>query len=203
MAAINAIGLALGSSWASGINLYAAAATLGILGTCGVELPGELSVLQSPWVIGVASLLYCIEFVADKVPWFDSIWDGVHTFIRPPAGAAMAYLSMGDYPVGAEIAAALVGGSVALSSHGTKAATRAIANTSPEPFTNWALSIIEDIGVIGVIVLAIVLPIVAVMFVVAFVVAVIWLAPKIWRLCRRVLRFGTPKTVSAPRVAAQ
>lgn len=186
----SALGLALGSSWSSGINLYAATFSLGVLGWCGVKLPGELEVLTNPWIIGLAVILYCVEFVADKIPWFDSIWDGIHTFIRVPAGAALAYLSFGDYPPAAEAAAALLGGSVALSSHGAKAATRVALNASPEPVTNWIASILEDVGAVVMVVMAVVVPIIAALFVIAFVIAVIWMAPRVFRALRRVLRMA-------------
>lgn len=181
MAMTSAIGLALGSSWASGLNLYAAGATLGVLGYCGVELPGKLQTLADPRVIAVFSVLYVIEFFADKIPWVDSAWDAVHTFIRVPAGAALAYLSMGDYPVGVEIAAALAGGSVALCSHGTKAATRVTLNASPEPITNWIASVLEDISAIAAVVLAVVLPVLVTIAVILFTLVAIWMAPKIFR----------------------
>lgn len=136
----------MGSSWVSGINLYACVATLGLLSRFAhLKLPGELDVLTSWWIIGIASALYVIEFVADKIPWVDSTWDIIHTFIRVPAGAVLAAASFGDFDRGIQVVALLLGGGLALSSHGTKAATRAVLNTSPEPVSNFVVSIIEDI----------------------------------------------------------
>jgi len=144
---LSTLGVAMGSAWLSGINLYATAATLGLLQHFGlVHLPGELGVLGSWWVIGVAAGMYLVEFIADKIPAIDSIWDAVHTFIRIPAGAVMASAAFSHADPAVRIIALLVGGGVALSSHGTKAAVRATANLSPEPFSNIALSLAEDEG---------------------------------------------------------
>src|SRR5678816_3724770 len=143
---ISTIAIAMGASWVSGINLYAAVATLGLLGRFShLQLPGELQVLTSWWVIGVALGLYVIEFVADKVPWIDTTWDVIHTFIRVPAGAVLAAGAFGDFDRSVQVIALLLGGGLALSSHGTKAATRAVLNASPEPVSNVVASVIEDI----------------------------------------------------------
>ena len=143
---ISTIAIAMGASWVSGINLYAAVATLGLLGRfTHLQLPGELEALTSWWVIGIAVVLYVIEFVADKVPYVDSTWDVIHTFIRVPAGAVLAASAFGDFDRSIQVIALLLGGGLALSSHGTKAATRAMLNTSPEPVSNWVASIAEDI----------------------------------------------------------
>lgn len=142
---IGLIGLLLGAAVASGLRLYATVAVLGFLGRSGViALPGGLTVLASPWVIVVASSLYLVEFLADKVPIVDSVWDLVHTFIRVPAAALLAWAGVSGLPEEWRIVAALVGGGVALSAHGLKASTRAVINTSPEPVTNWAASLAED-----------------------------------------------------------
>jgi hypothetical protein len=160
MSLISTIALAMGASWTSGINLYASVATLGLLSRfTGLHLPGELDVVTNWWVIGIASALYCIEFFADKVPWIDSAWDLVHTFIRVPAGAVLAAAAFGDFDRSIQLIAVLLGGGLALSSHGTKAATRAILNTSPEPVSNIVASIIEDILAIVSIVAAVFLPV--------------------------------------------
>ena len=153
---ISTIAIAMGASWVSGINLYAAVATLGLLGRFAhLQLPGELEVLTSWWVIGIAAVLYVIEFVADKVPYVDSTWDVIHTFIRVPAGAVLAASAFGDFDRSIQVIALLLGGGLALSSHGTKAATRAMLNASPEPVSNWVASIAEDIvAVLSVIVSA-------------------------------------------------
>jgi hypothetical protein len=140
----------MGSAWLSGINLYATIATLGILQRLHfVQLPGSLSDLSHPWVIGVAVTLYVIEFIADKIPAVDSVWDVVHTFIRIPAGAVLAASAFAHFDPQIRILALLGGATLALSSHGTKAATRLAANTSPEPFSNILLSLIEDAFAVG------------------------------------------------------
>ena len=139
------LGFVLGASFASGLNLYATVATLGLMQRYEViKLPQSLEILANPIVLWTAVVLYVVEFVADKIPWFDTVWDVIHTFIRPPAAALLAYTAVGAVPDSWKFAAALVAGTVALTSHGAKASTRAAANVSPEPFTNWALSIAED-----------------------------------------------------------
>ena len=149
----------MGASWTSGINLYASVATLGLLSRfAGLQLPGELDVVTNWWVIGIASALYCVEFFADKVPWIDSTWDLIHTFIRVPAGAVLAAAAFGDFDKSIQAIALLLGGGLALSSHGTKAATRAVLNTSPEPVSNVVASVIEDIVAVLSIVAAMFLP---------------------------------------------
>jgi hypothetical protein len=185
---IATLALAMGSAWVSGINLYATVATLGLLGRfAGLQLPGELSVLTSWWVIGVAAALYCIEFVADKVPLIDSTWDLVHTFIRVPAGAALAATAFGDFDRGVQVIAFLLGGTVAFSSHSAKAATRAAINTSPEPVSNIAMSLTEDVVAIGGTLLSIFVPILMLVIVAAFLVIAIIMLPKMIRLLRRML----------------
>jgi len=157
---ISTIAIAMGSAWVSGINLYACVATLGLLSRfTHLQLPGELQAVNSWWVIGVATTLYVIEFVADKVPWIDSTWDVIHTFIRVPAGAVLAAAAFGDFDRSIQLIALLLGGGLALSSHGTKAATRALLNTSPEPITNFVASIVEDVLAIGSTVAAVFFPI--------------------------------------------
>ena len=185
IAVLGTLGLALGSSWASGINLYAMVATLGLLGRfAGLELPGDLGIVTDWWVIGIASALYVIEFAADKVPIVDSIWDVVHTFIRVPAGAVVAAAALGDFSPWVQVVAFLLGGGVALSSHGAKAATRVVANMSPEPASNITLSLVEDVVAVGGTLLAAFLPILMLGFVAVAVTAVLWLAPKIFRRIR-------------------
>jgi len=132
MSILSTLAFAMGSAWVSGLNLYAAVATLGLLSRFAhLQLPGDLSLLTNWWVIGVALALYLIEFIADKIPVVDSAWDAIHTFIRVPAGAALAAASFGDYDKGFQLVAFLLGGGLALSSHGTKAAARMVVNTSP------------------------------------------------------------------------
>jgi len=143
---LETLGLALGAGFSSGLNIYATVATLGLLERFNViHLPASLHVLAHPLVLTLAIVLYFVEFFADKVPYIDTIWDAVHTFIRPPAAALLAYGAAGAAPAEWRWAAALLAGGVALTSHGTKASTRAAVNTIPEPFSNWALSLGEDI----------------------------------------------------------
>lgn len=187
---INTVALTLGVSWASGINLYAALLMLGLLGASGsMDLPPDLAVLANPLVIAAAGLMYAVEFFADKVPGVDTGWDALHTFIRIPAGALLAVGTVGDIGAGAEIAAAIVGGSLAAGSHATKAGTRALINTSPEPFSNWTASVTEDVAVIGGLWLSLHYPLVFIALLVVFIALVIWLLPKIWRGVKRVFAF--------------
>jgi len=156
------LGRTLGFSLTSGVNLYATVAILGLAARYDwVALPPQYEVFASDWVIGGALLLYAIEFVADKIPWVDSMWDGVHTFIRPVGGALVALGTAGEGSRTYEVMMALMGGTIAAGSHFTKASTRVAANASPEPFSNWALSFFEDIFVIGLGMLALQYPVVA------------------------------------------
>lgn len=183
---LSTLGVAMGSAWLSGINLYATAATLGLLQRFElVDLPGELGVLANWWVIGVAVGMYAVEFVADKIPAVDSVWDVVHTFIRVPAGAVMAAAAFSQAEPVVRVIALLVGGGVALSSHGTKAAVRATANLSPEPFSNIALSLAEDAVAVASSFLIAWLPVVMLGIVALFLVVFVGLAPKILRAIRR------------------
>ena len=157
---ISTIAVAMGASWVSGINLYATVATLGLLSRFAhLRLPGELEVLTSWWVIGIAVVLYVIEFFADKIPLVDSTWDVIHTFIRIPAGAVLAAGAFGNFDRSIQVIALLLGGGLALSSHGTKAATRAILNTSPEPVSNVVVSVVEDILAVVSIVCSVLFPV--------------------------------------------
>ena len=159
---ISILGLVLGTSWASGVNLYAAVATMGLMHRFyGIELPGGLDVCGHPAVITVAVALYCLEFFADKIPYVDSCWDVAHTFIRIPAGAVLAMAAFADFDPTVRAIAFLLGGSVALSSHGTKAAARVLVNASPEPASNVLVSTVEDAAALGVITMAILHPILA------------------------------------------
>jgi hypothetical protein len=146
MSPLETLGFALGTSFASGLNLYATVAAAGLFQRFGVvTLPEPLQVLSNPVVLGVAITLFLVEFIADKIPYVDSAWDAVHTFIRPPAAAILSYSAFADaFPEEWKLAAALLAGGVALTSHGAKASTRAAANTSPEPLSNWTLSLLED-----------------------------------------------------------
>jgi len=186
---ISTIAIAMGASWVSGINLYAAVATLGLLGRFShLQLPGELEVLTSPWVIGIAVVLYVIEFVADKVPYVDSTWDVIHTFIRIPAGAVLAASAFGDFDRSIQVIALLLGGGLALSSHGTKAATRAMLNASPEPVSNWVASITEDILAVLSIVASVFVPVLIFVIVGAGLMISFLVFRKILRFFRQVAR---------------
>jgi hypothetical protein len=185
---ITTLGTAMGSAWLSGINLYATTVTLGLLERFGlVKLPGGLTMLGEWWVIGLAGLLYLIEFIADKIPAVDTAWDALHTFIRVPAGAVLAASAFAEFDPAVKIAAMIMGGGIALSSHGTKAATRLAANTSPEPFSNIALSLGEDALTFGSAVLMAFYPVVILIVVVIFLIVALWLLPKILRALRRLL----------------
>jgi Domain of unknown function (DUF4126) len=186
MGTIEALSLAMGTAWTSGINLYATVAALGIASRAEmIQLPPDLQVLGHPAVIAIACIMYFIEFFADKVPYVDSGWDALHTFIRVPAGAILAARSLGDMNPALELVAVLAGGSIALAAHGTKAATRLAINASPEPFSNWAASITEDISVFGSIWLMFNHPVIMLILVLVFLALVVWLVPKIFRFVKR------------------
>lgn len=183
---IETLGLALGAGFSSGLNLYATVATLGLLQRFGVlHLPPNLQVLSHPWVLGIAIVLYVIEFFADKIPYFDTVWDAVHTFIRPPAAALLAYAAAGAAPTEWRWGAALLAGSVALTSHGTKASARAAVNTSPEPFSNWILSFGEDALAVWLTWMATAHPLATTIIVVALVVVSAFLLYHLFRFARR------------------
>lgn len=185
---LTTLGMAMGSAWMSGINLYATVVTLGLLQRFKlVALPGDLGLVSDWWVIGVAAALYLIEFVADKIPAVDSVWDAIHTFIRVPAGAVLAASAFASFDPSVRLIAFLAGGGVALSSHGTKAATRLAANTSPEPVSNIVLSLLEDAVTIGSAILMVFHPVVILVLVVIFLLLAIWLVPKIVRALRGLL----------------
>jgi hypothetical protein len=189
MNAIETLSLALGAAWTSGINLYATVAVIGLLQRFELvsRLPGGLDALDNWWVIGFALGLYAVEFVADKVPYVDTIWDAVHTFVRVPAGAALALAATADLDPSLRVVALLLGGGLALSTHGTKATVRAAANASPEPFTNWALSLVEDVVAVGAVVLAVLHPLAILAVIVIFVLLLLWILPKVVRALRRTL----------------
>ena len=186
MGTIEALSLAMGTAWTSGINLYATVAALGIANQAQlIQLPPDLQVLSHPAVIAIACIMYVIEFFADKVPYVDSGWDVLHTFIRVPAGAILAARFLGDMNPALELVAILAGGSIALAAHGTKAATRLAINASPEPFSNWIASVTEDITVFGSIWLMFNHPIVMIIFVLGFFALLVLIVPKIFRLAKR------------------
>jgi hypothetical protein len=180
------LSLALGSAWTSGINLYATVTVLGLLQKFGfAKLPGGLDVLDNWWIIGVAAGLYAVEFFADKIPFVDSIWDVIHTFIRVPAGVIIAYAATNDLDPSIYVPATLLGGGFALSSHGTKAAVRMAANLSPEPFSNWILSFVEDIIVFAGTLLAVFAPAIIAVVLVVFAILFVWFFPKVFRAVRK------------------
>lgn len=186
MGVLGTLSLAMGASWASGLRLYAAVGALGLLGRyAGLALPGELSVLTNGWVIGVALALYAVEFVADKVPLVDSAWDAVHTFVRIPAGAVLAAAAFGDFEPAVQVVALLAGGGLALTAHGTKAATRLVVNASPEPVSNLVVSTAEDGAALGTVALAAFAPVAAIVVVGVAVTASLAVLPRVWRRVRR------------------
>ncbi|GAB4349038.1 MAG: DUF4126 domain-containing protein [Gammaproteobacteria bacterium] len=203
MTAIDTIALTMGAAWASGINLYAAVFVLGYLGSTGqITLPPDLMVLTDPLVLAAAGFMYCVEFFADKTPGVDTGWDAIHSFIRIPAGAILAAGAVAEVGPAAQLAAALLGGGIAATTHLTKAGTRVLVNTSPEPFSNWALSIGEDIAVIGGLWAALHYPWAFTVAAVAMVLLMIWLLPRLWRGVQTVFRklrslFGGDKASSS------
>src|SRR5712691_6810795 len=186
MDALHTLSLAMGTAWTSGINLYATVAVLGIAGRADmIQLPPGLHVLMDPLVIAVACIMYVIEFFADKVPYVDSAWDTLHTFIRVPAGAILAARALGPMNPALELAAILAGGTVALAAHGTKATLRLAINLSPEPFSNWFASVGEDLTVLGGIWLIFNHPLVMIVLVIGFTAFAAWLIPRLYRLANR------------------
>ena len=189
MDVVSAIAMTLGIGWASGINLYAAVLTLGLLGATGaMALPPDLQILASPVVIAAAAAMYAINFFADKIPGIDSASDVLHTFIRIPAGALLTAAAAGQMGADWQIAAGLIGGTLAAASHASKTGARVLINTSPEPFTNWAASIGEDVAVIGGMWLAVKHPWLFLGLLAVIVALTIWLLPKILRLIGKLFR---------------
>jgi Domain of unknown function (DUF4126) len=186
MSPIETLGLALGAGFSSGLNLYATVATLGLLHRFGVlHLPPGLQVLSHPWVLAIAVVLYLLEFFADKIPYFDTVWDALHTFIRPPAAALLAFAAAGGAPPEWRWGAALLAGGVALTSHGTKASARAAVNASPEPFSNWFLSFGEDVLAVWLTWLATTHPIATTIVVAALVALSVFLLYHLFHFARR------------------
>ncbi len=182
METVSIIATTLGVAWASGINLYAAMFMLGWMGSSGsMDLPPDLEVLANPLVMGAAGVMYCVEFFADKIPGVDTGWDALHSFIRIPAGAMLASGAISPLGPEAELAGLILGGALSAGSHLTKAGSRVLINTSPEPFTNWAASIGEDVAVIGGLWTALHHPWWFIAALVLFILLMAWLLPKIWR----------------------
>ncbi|MDR9501436.1 MAG: DUF4126 domain-containing protein [Desulfurivibrionaceae bacterium] len=187
---LRAITLAMGAAWASGVNLYAALLTLGVLGVTGnMVLPPEFQVLQHPMVLTAAGLMFAVEFFADKIPGVDTGWDAIHTFIRIPAGALLAAGAISEVNPDLAVAAAIVGGGIAAGSHVTKAGSRVLINASPEPFSNWFASLTEDIAVMGGIWLALAHPYIFLVCFLLFLVLMVWLLPRIWGGIKKVFSF--------------
>jgi hypothetical protein len=188
--ALSQISTALGASWASGINIYATMLTMGVMHATGaVILPAGLDYLAHPLVLIAAGLMFSAEFFADKIPGIDTMWDGLHTFVRIPGGILMAYGAaegMGDIT---QVAMAIMGGGLATTSHAFKAGSRVMINTSPEPVTNIGASLTEDVTAIGGIWLALNHPFVFLGLLAAFILLMIWLLPKIWRGIKKVFGF--------------
>lgn len=184
---IKTLSMTMGAAWASGINLYATLLVLGIMGTTGnIVLPENLHILMDPMVLGAAGIMYFVEFVADKTPGVDTGWDAIHTFIRVPAGVMLAAGAVGEVNTGVAVAAAILGGGLAAGSHAAKAGSRVLINTSPEPFSNWTASILEDVVVVGGIWTSLTHPGIFIVFLVIFILLLIWLIPKLWRGIKKV-----------------
>jgi len=193
------VGLVLGSSWASGINLYLTVAGLGIAHRLEwFTLPGEMDVIAHPLIIGLALMLYLIEFIADKIPYVDSTWDAVHTFIRPIGGGILIYLAASEGDAVAQMAGALLGSPVALDAHLMKASTRAAVNVSPEPVSNSVASVTEDAAVVGSLWLIIHHPLILVGLVIGFVLLSFWLIPKLFRFIKRIFQMVFKKEETLP-----
>jgi hypothetical protein len=199
------IALTMGVAWASGINLYAAIFVLGYLGMSGnIVLPPDLQILSDPMVMVAAGFMYCVEFFADKVPGVDTGWDAIHTFIRIPAGAILAAGAVGDVGTGAQLAAGIVGGALATGAHMTKAGTRVLINTSPEPVTNWFASIGEDVAVIAGLWTALYHPVLFLVLLALFILLMIWMLPKIWRGVKKIFAWlGRILGISKPDSPAE
>ena len=180
------VAMAAALGWASGVRLYAVLFIVGGLGHLGwMPLPGGLGVLTHPFVLAASGFMFVVEFLADKVPGVDTVWDAVQTFVRIPAGAALAASVFGDGSAASALAAAILGGTLAAGSHLTKAGARMAINTSPEPFSNWAASFGEDLAVGVVLWLAWAHPYAALAVLLVLVLAMAWIVPKLFRFVRR------------------
>jgi len=182
MDTLQSVALAAGLAWGSGIRLYAVLFLAGLMARLGyIELPPELGLLAHPAVLGASGFMFLIEFFADKVPGFDTLWDAAHTFIRIPAGALLAALALADQDPALILAAAILGGALASAAHLTKAGSRALINISPEPFSNWTASFGEEALLLGGLWAAVMYPLVFFAGLTIFLLAALWLLPKIWR----------------------
>jgi hypothetical protein len=186
MEILTSLGRTMGFSFAAGLNLYATVAILGLTSRYGwVALPPQYQVFDNNWIIGAALVLYVVEFIADKIPWVDTVWDAVHTVIRPIGGAAIAVATLGENTPATEVMVALLGGALAASTHFSKSGTRVLANASPEPFSNWALSLAEDLFVVGLGVLALKYPAAAAIVVIVCLALIVGFAAWIAKAVRR------------------
>lgn len=186
-------------AWASGIRLYFVVCAMGLLGYFDyIELPSGLKVLEHPWVMGTAGFMLAMEFLVDKVPGLDTLWDAVHTFVRIPAGALLAAGATGDTLTALTVAAGLLGGTITAGTHFAKSGSRAAINTSPEPFSNWGASLTEDAMAAGGIWLALMHPVVFLVALAIFFALAIWLLPKVWRGIRAMLRAIQPRPSPEP-----
>jgi hypothetical protein len=198
----------MGMAWASGINLYAALLTLAVLANTGnIALPEQLQIVADPLVMAAAGVMYVVEFFADKIPGIDTGWDALQSFVRIPAGAILAATAIGDVTPAAHMAAAILGGGLAAATHATKAGSRVLINTSPEPVTNWSASIGEDVAVIGGVWAALNHPFVFLGLLLLFILLMAWLLPRLWRGVRLVMsRLGAlfgraPESTAAAKAA--
>jgi hypothetical protein len=186
MEILTSLGRTMGFSFAAGLNLYATVAILGLTSRYGwVALPPQYQVFDNNWIIGAALVLYVVEFIADKIPWVDSVWDAVHSVIRPVGGAAIAVATLGETTPVTETMVALLGGALAASTHFSKSGTRVLANASPEPFSNWALSLGEDLFVVGLGVVALKYPAAAAIIVIVCLALIVGFAAWIVKAVRR------------------
>lgn len=196
---LSTLGFAMGSAWLSGINLYVTVLTLGLLQRFGVaNLPGDLGYLGHTWVLVVAAVMYVVQFIADKIPAVDSVWDMIHTFVRVPAGAVLAATAFAHFDPAVRLVALLLGGGIALTSHGTKTATRLAANTSPEPFSNVALSLLGDTLTLGGTLLMAVHPTILIGVVLVAVFLSVLFFRWVLRSLKRIFRRAAPMTPLSP-----
>ncbi len=187
MSGLSNLGIILGTSWTSGVNLYLTLAGLGIASRMNwVSLPGELNSLSNPIVIGLAVLMYLVEFFADKIPYIDSTWDSIHTAIRPIGGAALAYMATSNAGPALQIPTALLSGSIAMESHLAKASSRAAINTSPEPISNSVASLTEDGLVAGLLYLIIKHPVIASVIAILLIILSFWLLKTFFKFAKRI-----------------
>jgi hypothetical protein len=199
---IHQVAIGAGLAWASGIRLYAVVFLAGLLGYFNViHLPSGLQVLMHPVVLITSGAMFLLEFFADKIPGFDSVWDAIHTFIRIPAGALLAAATFSDVDPAWMLAAGIIGGTITTGTHLTKAGTRAAINTSPEPFSNWVASFGEEITVLGGIWAMFAHPVAFLIILAAFLVFAAWLIPKVWRALRAVVQRLRARGTRMDRVA--